>query len=239
VLAIVTVVPSWGVNNMPNAKSKDNNSKTVIESREGSEDDYGLFEVFRANSIPGHNKSIQMLASVLDNENHTISELKPQYSNGPGVNIFTHGSSGTEYKIEVFSNPIILNAFDKKMAGFDNDDSKTITILSTFCPLVIDFKLYAYNPADSSWNSICVDAVKVADYGENGLMPHRLDAVVSLLLILADDLINAKLGPMNTIRRSLLRNWKSVWLLNKNTNIDSIDDFVRIGTELFNIEKGD
>jgi len=228
------------VNKMSKAISKDNNSETaVIENRDDSEDDFGLFEVFRANSIPGHNKSIQMLASVLDNENYTISELKPQYSNGPGVNIFTHGSSGTEYKIEVYTNPIILNALDKKMVGFDNDDPQVITILSTFCPLVIDFKVYAYCPADSSWNSICVDSVKVADYGENDLMPHRLDTVVSLLLILVDDLTNAKLVQMFTIRRNLLRHWKSVWLLDKNTNIDSIDDFIRIGTELFNIEKGD
>jgi hypothetical protein len=225
---------------MSKAISKDNNSETaVIENRDDSEDDFGLFEVFRANSIPGHNKSIQMLASALDNENYTISELKPQYSNGPGVNIFTHGSSGTEYKIEVYTNPIILNALDKKMVGFDNDDPQVITILSTFCPLVIDFTVYAYSPVDTSWNSICVDSVKVADYGENDLMPHRLDTVVSLLLILVDDLTNAKLVQMFTIRRNLLRHWKSIWLLNKSTSIDSIDDFIRIGTELFNIEKGD
>lgn len=223
---------------MSKNRSKDK-SKIAIESREDSEDDYGLLEVFRANSIPGHNKSIQMLASLLENENYSISELKPQYNNGPGIYIFTRGSSGTEYKIELFTDPKLLNAFDKKMVGFDNDDSQILTILSTFCPLVIDFKLQAYNPADSSWNSICVDAVKVADYGENGSMPHRLDAVVSLLLMLGDDLTNAKLAPMFTIRRSLLRYWKSVWLLNKDTKIDTIDDFVRIGTELYNIEKGD
>ena len=224
---------------MVTTKSKDKNSKPVSKNCDNSdEDDFGLLEVFRANNIHGHNKSIQMLSSILEHENHTTSGLKPQYSNGPGIKIFTHGTSGVEYKIEVFTNPILLNTLDNKMSGFDTDDSRIISILSTFCPLIIDFKVYAFNPLESQWHSICIDSEKVADFGENNLHPHRLDVVASLILMLVDDLSNAKLKPLYTIRRFLLNHWKSIWLINKNMNLDSIDELIHVGTELSKIENG-
>jgi hypothetical protein len=69
-------------------------------------------------------------------------------------------------------------------------------------------------------------------------MPHLLDVTASVALALVDDLTSAKFESMSTLRRSLLRHWKNVWLLNKNTSLDSIDEFVCIGTELFNIDNG-
>jgi hypothetical protein len=224
---------------MVTTKPKDKNSMPANDTCEDSEeDDFGIFEVFRANNIPGHNKSIQLLASLLESDNYAISELKAEYNNGPGITIFTHGSSNTEYKIEVFSQPILLAAFDNKMANLDDDGSKILTILSTFCPLIIQFKVYAHNPIDCSWDSICIEPVKVSDFSENQTMPHLLDVTASVALALVDDLTSAKFESMSTLRRSLLRHWKYVWLLNKNSSLDSIDEFVRIGAELFNIDNG-
>lgn len=224
---------------MVTTKSKGKKSKPVSKTCNNSdEDDFGIFEVFRANNIPGHNKSIQLLASLLESDNYTVSELKPEYKNGPGITISTTGSSGTEYKLEVFTNPIQLTAFDNKMANLDDDSSKILTILSTFCPLIIQFKVYAHNPIDCSWDSICIEPVKVSDFSENQTMPHLLDVTASVALALVDDLTSAKFESMSTLRRSLLRHWKNVWLLNKNTSLDSIDEFVCIGTELFNIDNG-
>jgi len=228
------------VKTMVTTKSKDKNSKTVSKTYNDSEDDnFGIFEVFRANNIPGHNKSIQLLASILESDNYTVSELKAEYNNGPGITIFTDGTSNTGYKIEVFSQPILLAAFDNKMANLDNDDSKILTILSSFCPLIIKFKTYFYKPIEHSWCEICIESEKVADFGENRKTPHKLDAVASLALALVDDLTSAKLKSMFTLRRSLLRYWKTTLLLNENVNFESISDFMRIGVELFDIENGD
>jgi hypothetical protein len=224
---------------MVTTKPKDKNSKPAIDTCDDSEDDFGLFEVFRANNIPGHNKSIQLLASLLESDNYTVSELKAEYNNGPGITIFTHGSSNTEYKIEVFSQPILLAAFDNKMSNLDNDDSKILTVLSTFCPLIIKFKTYFYKPIEHNWCEICIESAEAAEFGENREAPHRLDTVASLALALVDDLTSAKFKSMFTLRRSLLRYWKTTLLLNENVNFESLSDFMRIGVELFEIENGD
>jgi len=224
---------------MVTTTSKGKSTTTVSDICDDSEkDDFGIFEVFRANYIPGHNKSIQLLASLLESDNYTVSELKPEYKNGPGITIFTTGSSGTEYKLEVFTNPIQLTAFDNKMANLDDDGSKVLTILSAFCPLIIQFKIYAHHPIDCSWDSICIEPVEVANFAENQTMPHRLDVAASVALALVDDLTSAKLESMFTLRRYLLRNWRTNLLLNENVSFDSIGDFMRIGVELFEINNG-
>jgi hypothetical protein len=200
--------------------------------------DFGCFEVFRADNIHGHNRSIVYLETICEINGCSITERKEEYSSKPGVTIHMVGRSRTEYKIKVTCEPKLIDALDRKITNWDCDDEELLTALSTFCPSLIAFDLYAYDPLGNSWNGICIDAATESEFGQEVKTPHVLDVVAGVVLAMADDLHTARWDKMNTLRRNLLRYLRNVWLFSDDPYPETISELAEIGAELNTIQRG-
>ena len=122
---------------MTQTKRTQNGKKKVnaeLLEKPEPEMDFGCFEVFRADNIPGHNRSIVYLETICEINGCSISERKEEYRSKPGVTIHMMGRSRTEYKIKVTCEPKLIDALDRKMTNWDSADEERLTALSTFGP---------------------------------------------------------------------------------------------------------
>ena len=226
------------------AKRNSNDSSTtreISDDLESLEISVGPFREFRADNIPGHNTSvIYALDAVEDIDGANVMALKEGYREGPGVVITLTGASGIEYQIKVKYNPKLLEQLNKIIPKLIRNEGDLTKILTDFAHLIVGWRVYAYDPEGKSWDSICIDAIELVDpdSGEK-TMPHVMDQVATLVRALSSDIDLVRVDPkMYTLRRYILRNWPSIWLLNEVHETIPHDEFREILAGIEKTERG-
>ena len=176
------------------------------------------FKGFAMPDVSGHNTSIVYLIDTIESVGgKTLSLRDTGYRDGrPGAVIEIIGQSGIEYNIKVRYYPNRLQEFNRIMPELLKNGGDAAKILADFCGLIVDFDVYAYDSDSFSWDRICIDAPELFDSkSENNVMPHKFDAIASLVLCLNNDLAIVKMNSeMHTLRRYICKNWPQNYLLN-------------------------
>jgi len=209
-------------------------------------EDFGDFEVFRRDGIPGHNRSIGWVNDAVADCECTVRQVMPEWREGGGVEIRVDGMSGTNYLVKATSDVVLLDAYEGRIITMVENEEDTTAAIEAFGPKVIKFEVSAYDPVSRSWDRVCIELPAIEtdssdeeqddddrSYRVSGA--HPLDVVAGLIRALRQDLTAAKKPKMNTLRMSLLRNWADVWLMDKEPYPENFVEYRKLRKELHQI----
>jgi len=206
-------------------------------------EDFGPYEMFRADRIPGHNRSVAWLMRAMEAvggwvEDHQINSVIDTVT----LQFQAGGSSTSLYRIRVTVRKDLLQAFEEKVPEMLARGDDMTAVLRFFGPHLFGFDVWGGVDADrngwNDWTHICIESAVPAGVWTKDHDCHILDAVTGLVLALADDLNSAKRPEMYTLRDYLISKLQFLWLMRDSDSLNlSFQEMMDIGTELSHIAR--
>ena len=204
-------------------------------------EDFGPYEMSRADRIPGHNRSVAWLMRAMEAvggwvEDHQINSVSDTVT----LQFQAGGSSTSLYRIRVTVRKDLIQAFEEKVPEMLARGDDMTAVLRFFGPHLFGFDVWGGVVADrngwNGWTHICIESAVPAGVWTKDHDSHILDAVTGLVLALADDLNTAKRPEMYTLRHYLISKLQFFWLMRDSDSLNlSFQEMMDIGTELSHI----
>jgi len=162
---------------------------------------------YKIEGLDQHNRSLQFIDNVIQETNATIQiESDVNNYNSESFAICLQGSSGTNYRILIHYRERIARILRRRIEEIQENissDSTLLVLMNAFKEM-LTFDVHWYDYRSGNWNHICIERNLDAQCWPG-------DTIVSVIMLLANDLYSCLEFPMNTLRKSLIESYPVSW----------------------------